>query len=45
MKKYLKPEIINVNVVTKDQISSLNDWLEGNTDYQDAGITTYLIES
>ena len=45
MKKYITPEIKENNVVTEG-IASLNAWLDGaGSDYVDAGITTYYIES
>ena len=47
MKAYLKPELITLDVVSKESLSSLSAWLEEGTgsEYQDAGITTYIIES
>ena len=47
MKSYLKPELITLDVVSKENLSSLSAWLEdgAGSEYQDAGITTYVIES
>ena len=45
MKKYITPEI-KENIVVTEGIATLTAWLEGTgSDYVDAGITTYYIES
>lgn len=47
MKNYQKPLFELTNVIQKEQISSLADWLQagGGQEYQQAGITTYVLES
>ena len=45
MKSYLKPQMELNQFNMKENVASLNDWLSSNTDYQEAGITTYLVQS
>ncbi len=47
MKKYQKPQFELQNVIQKENISSLAQWLETGEGqaYSQAGITTYVIES
>lgn len=48
MKNYLKPELTKINVISKERLSNLSNWLEdggAGSDYKDAGITTYVVES
>lgn len=50
VKKYLKPELNNFVVTIRENISSqsgLTDWLQSSagSDYKDAGITTYVLNS
>ena len=45
MKKYEKMEMTLVSIDNKNMICNLANWLEGESMYADAGITTYQIES
>lgn len=46
MKLYQKPELKFNEVVTSKGIANLSDWLKGaGSEYENAGITTYVIES
>ena len=46
MKNYQKPILDIREVAVKENLSTLNDWLNGNGGtYTNAGITTYVIES
>ena len=47
MKNYQKPQIDITVMLNKENISSgLTNWLEGaGSEYSNAGITTYVIES
>ena len=47
MKNYQKPQIDITDVTSREQISSLGEWLESSNgqEYQEAGITTYVLES
>lgn len=47
MKNYQKPQIDTMAIQSVEKISSLGEWLESaeGIEYQDAGITTYIVES
>ena len=46
MKNYQKPILDIIEVAVKENLSTLNEWLNGNGgDYTNAGITTFVIES
>ena len=47
MKNYQKPQVDIMAMLNKENISSgLNNWLQGaGSEYSQAGITTYVIES
>ena len=46
MKSYLKPQMELNQFNMKENVASLNDWLQGDgVSYADAGITTYLVQS
>ena len=46
MKKYLKPELNISSLFTKEPLSNLANWLEGNNyDYANCNITVYEMQS
>ena len=46
MKNYQKPILDIIEVAVKENLSTLNEWLNGNGgDYANAGVTTFVIES
>ena len=45
MKNYQKPNLDIKVLAPTENLSSLAAWLEENTTYADAGITTYVIVS
>ena len=47
MKKYQKPEISLSEMISKEKMSSLGEWLESSDgeQYEQAGITTYVLNS
>lgn len=44
MKSYSKPQMEMNKFSLKENVASINDWLTTG-DYQNAGITTYLVQS
>lgn len=47
MKSYLKPQMELNQFNMKENVASLNDWLSSasGSEYAEAGITTYLVQS
>ncbi len=46
MKSYLKPQMELNQFNMKENVASLNEWLTGaGSEYSEAGITTYLVQS
>lgn len=46
MKNYQKPKLDIKDICSLEKLSSLGDWLEGSgAEYENAGITTYVVES
>jgi len=45
MKSYSKPQMEMNKFSLKENVASINDWLTTGSGYENAGITTYLVQS